>query len=204
MSDNKELYRQLQGVIAGNQQDFANVFKCYYTVLVRYAYSFIKNKEAAEDIVQEFFCKLWLEKEKLKQIRNFDAFIYVSIKNISLNYLRDKKIKINIDVVHPAEENTILADIVREEIYTDLIAAIRQLPLQCRTILFMKLEGADNKTISHDLNIAEETVRSQIRRGISILKSTLRKDIFIAFIFTFGILRKQTSLNSRSGKQSFI
>lgn len=164
----------LQLISQGDNIAYTTIFRKYYKALVIFAHTFLKNKETAEDLVQNFFCKIWEERINLSKIENCRSYFYISIHHTCLNYLRDNKIITGNPLPEkPAEEN-MLDILMEEEIYRILIENIRQLPGKCKDILLMKINGMGNTEIAAQMNITEETVRSQIRRGKNLLKTHMQ------------------------------
>ena len=71
------------------------------------------------------------------------------------------------------KEDDFVGRMMEEEVYRELYDAVRRLPARCRDIFILKLDGADNRDIARQLDITEETVRSQLRRGKEILRRKL-------------------------------
>lgn len=156
----------------GDKQAYAAIFQEYYGPLVQYARQFVGDADVAEDIVQEFFCHLWENRKRLKDIQSFKTYFYASVRNRALNYLRDRHV-VSIEGFEIRKEEDFLMEIMEEEIYRELYAAVYKLPDKCRQIFLMKLEGQENQKIAFELGISEETVRSQLRRGKELLQKQL-------------------------------
>ena len=72
----------------GDERAFQGLFVDYYSVLVSFAMKYLDNQEAAEDIVQDVFVKIWETREKLGGIDNLSAYLYQMVRFRSFNYLR--------------------------------------------------------------------------------------------------------------------
>ena len=68
---------------------FEALYKMYFVRLFRFCFSIIHQKESAEEIVNDVFLKLWENRARGPAIDNPRLYLYVSVKNRSLNYLRD-------------------------------------------------------------------------------------------------------------------
>jgi len=78
--------------IAGREA-FSSVFRELYEPLVRYASGITKKTEAAEDVVQEVFLKLWTDRDEITIERSLQAFLYTMVRNRALNANRNRKTK---------------------------------------------------------------------------------------------------------------
>lgn len=162
----------IKSLSKGDRKAYESVFSEFYVPLVLYACKFVKDHDVAEDIVQDFFCKLWEGRRHLPDIRSFKTYLYTSVRNRSLNYLRDKH-SVSIEEATLFSESDFLKEMMEEEIYRELYAAIRKLPDKCGRILLLKLDGKDNIEIGKILGVTEETVRSQLRRGRELLQKNM-------------------------------
>lgn len=169
-------------LINGDKRAYASLFNEFYAPLVLYARRFVVNQDAAEDIVQEFFCHLWEERKNLVGIKVFKAYLYRSVRNRSLNYLRDKH-SVSIGDYKFSSGDDFLNDMMEEEIYNRLYKAVNQLPEKCRQIFMLKLEGKSNQEIAITLQVTEETVRSQLRRGRELLQKSLTDLLVLGIVF---------------------
>lgn len=170
---------------AGDKDAYSSLYQMYYVPLVHYSCRIVKKQEVAEDIVQGFFCWLWEEHRRLTEITYFKTYFYTAVRNLSLDFLKIKTLN-NIPEKESATTGNFLEDIMEEEIFRLLHTAIQQLPQKCRQIMLMHLEGEDNQQIAKELNINEDTVRSQLRRGREILHdkfSGTREQLFLFYLF---------------------
>ncbi len=162
----------LKSVSKGDKTAYNSLFREFYGPLVLYACHFVEDRDVAEDIVQGFFCYLWENRVELKTVQSFKTYFYTSVRNRSLNYLRDKHV-VSIEGFEIRKEEDFLMEIMEQEIYRELYVAIRKLPDKCQQIFLLKLAGKDNNEIAQEMNISEDTVRSQLRRGREILQKQL-------------------------------
>ena len=154
----------------GDKNAYSRIFYEFYTPLLLYSSKYTGNREASEDIVQDFFCRLWENRKKLVRDKSFLAYIFYSVRNRSLNYLRDTR-SVSIEGFEKQSEEDFLSEIMEEEVYKEVYAAVQKLPDRCRQIFLLKLDGKENHEIAALLQISEETVRSQLRRGRELLQN---------------------------------
>src|SRR6185503_6589148 len=67
------------------------IFKLYHKSFYFLARQIVKNDEQAEDIVSDCFLKLWKKRHEFKSFDSIRAFMYVIIKNASIDYIRHKQ-----------------------------------------------------------------------------------------------------------------
>ena len=79
------------GLKQGDHDSYEALFKLYYAKFVNFADAIIKDRNAAKDIVQEAFIKVWANRAKLDENQVLQNYIYVIVKRLILNYLRDHR-----------------------------------------------------------------------------------------------------------------
>src|SRR5699024_6122392 len=114
------------------------------------------------------------------------TFLYVSVKNLCFNYIRNKKN--TIDYTSPEVQNkeaTFKNYLIEEEAYRIIDDAVNALPPQSKKIIKMHLEGKQNKEIAETLNISVNSVKTLKYNALSVLKHSL-KDYFYLLILFFA------------------
>lgn len=74
-------------IATGDQNSFRQLFHLYAKRLTQFAYAIVKWNDAAREIVDEVFIKIWKNKTSITSIQNLTVYLYKAIKNTSLNYL---------------------------------------------------------------------------------------------------------------------
>jgi len=161
-----------------NSKEFETIFNQYYPVLCRYAFSLVKNKVTAEDIVQEQFINLW-ENRYRTSISSYSAYLFKAVKNKSINYLQSGHYK-NIVLSDPLKESSKITNCTREainhnELQQLIVEAIRKLPPRCSYIFYLKrFEEFSNAEIAKKLSISVKTVENQMTIAIRKITAFLR------------------------------
>lgn len=93
MKENTET-QQRELAIRLSQTDrhaFDELFRALYPRLVRYTFRITRDWEASDDITQDAFVMLWQKRENIDPDRSVRAYLYQSVRNRALNYLRDHR-----------------------------------------------------------------------------------------------------------------
>ena len=141
----------------GDIKAFEALFREFYPSMCFVAMRFIGNQEAAEDIVQEAFIKLWEKRTTYNDIPCLKTFLYVSVKNLCFNHIRNKKN--TIDYTSPEVQNKEVIfknHLIEEETYRIVSHAIDSLPPQSSKIIKMCLEGKQNKEIAESMKTSSK------------------------------------------------
>ena len=117
----------IQRLSQGDREAYTAVFREYYAPLVVYSSRIVKEREIAEDIVQEFFCYLWKQRRQLAEMHSFTTYLYRSIHNRLLNYLRDRR-GIPIEDQDMLKEDDFVGRMMEEEVYRELYGQPRHCP----------------------------------------------------------------------------
>ena len=168
-----------QRLSRGDETAFQETFEIYFKVLVLFATKFSLDKETAEDLVQDIFVKLYEQRDRLQFHSSLKAFLYQSVKNRCIDFIRTTKnrekhhgeIKASSDLEGLDSEELMMQSELEEKIYQ----SIKQLPEQCQLIFKMnRFEGKRNQEIADELNISKRTVETQISKALK----RLREDIY--------------------------
>ncbi|MCR6718729.1 MAG: RNA polymerase sigma-70 factor [Chitinophagaceae bacterium] len=170
--------KKLQTAISqGDQQAFTSLFRLLYPGLLNFALQYVHVKEAAEEITNDIFVKLWNRKEHLPEIDNLSTYLFVSVKNHSLNYLKQYS-HIHVAVENNDGDSSLVnrddpeQQLEWKEISFRLNMAIDKLPDQCRTVFkLIKEDGFRYKEVAEILGISPRTVETQLFRAIKKLQS---------------------------------
>jgi len=125
----------------------------FYSPLTLFADRLLKDRAAAEDIVGESFIKLWNKKNDFETVQNIKAFLYITVRNASLNYLkqakRDSLSKQQLAYLQSEKEEFVLNSMIRAEVLKEILQEIERLPEQCGKVLKLGyLEGLKNQEIA--------------------------------------------------------
>lgn len=123
--DKDRLHELIQQKILGQKVE-EELYKSYHHLVYQIAFSVLKNKENAEDVMQNVFAKLVeMPKEKLPTTKE-TSWLYSVTKNEALNYFRKNKKEIPVEEIYEwMDENTQINEMIEKEDYQKLIRWIR-------------------------------------------------------------------------------
>ena len=172
----------LEQMQAGNEKAFDKLFLKYYNSLCRFAYIYLKDEFASEEIIQELFINIWEQRDILKIQTSLISYLYTAAKNRALNYLQ----KGNTRKLHEnsfakernAEVNEAHDTDTIQEIHLELARAVENLPQKCRQIFHLsRNEEKTNREIAEHLGISVKTVENQITIALKRIRVSLSKHI---------------------------
>lgn len=180
---------------AMTSHEFDQAFRQLYLPLGMYALRIVDDTDSAEDIVEDAFLKTWQLIELGKEIENFKSYMYRSVRNGCISFLRNQKETVAFDDMPENAKDTIdinaLQDVDEETIDTSvrdarIWKAIDELPERCREVFLMsKRDGLSNDEIAEELGISVKTVKNQMTKAFSRLREALssgHKPFFLPFL----------------------
>lgn len=163
-------------------REFETQFRKLYLPLCMYALRIVDNAEDAEDLVADAFMKVWETIGDGVEIDNFSAFIYRTLRNGCISFLRSQRQMVSLENVPEVNEATV--DTSRRD--ARIWEAIDRLPDKCREIFLMsKRDGMSQEEIAEELNISVKTVKNQMTKAFSRLRESLtgaHRPFFLPFL----------------------
>lgn len=169
----------------GNLTAFEMLFKQYYQPLVNYCFTIVKDRNDAEDIVQQTFTQLWQKREELQIETSAKAYLYRAVHNAGLNKLRQNAVRTSYanDVRYTSDLHS--AETAEpHDLKERIAAAIEQLPEQCGKIFKMsRFEEMKYQEIANALGLSVKTVENQMGKALKVLRETLKDYLVIVLLF---------------------
>jgi RNA polymerase sigma-70 factor (family 1) len=184
---------------AGDEEAFKRIYYYFYNKLYLFSKAIVKTKEAAEEIAEDVFIKIWQQRANLSAIKNLRVYLYIATKNTSLNYLSQKAKDnilqpfddINIDLYKSALTPEHL--MITAEMHRKIQQQVEALPPRCKIIFkLVREDGLKYKEVSDILNISVNTIDVQMAIAIKKIAKAFRPefDHWVADKIKLGSLRK--------------
>src|SRR5690606_27898738 len=123
-----------------NEAAFEQLFKKHFRGMHSYAFTLVKDDMAAEEIVQNIFYKLWEKEEQIEIRESVSGYLYRSVYNDCLNYLKHLKVRDayqSYGMEQDRSVNNTSSRLELGELEKHLEKALNELPEKCRTIFQM-------------------------------------------------------------------
>lgn len=173
----------------GDEVVFEQIFRQFHPMLCRYAHTILKDVEAAEEIVQDVFLKIWEKRESLVITVSVKSYLYRAVHNSCLNLVDKKKKEVRMDevplkIVHQSAAP--VEDIQTRELEKAIAGALDQLPEQCRKVFELSRFGnMKYREIAEMLGISIKTVENQMGKALRIMREQLATYLTILGPFFF-------------------
>ncbi|MGV8136946.1 MAG: RNA polymerase sigma factor [Mangrovibacterium sp.] len=169
---------------SGDPKALRLFFDGFYPSVCVYAIKFIKQSDIAEDIAQDAFVQFWKIRDHFTSIRKIRAFIYTTVRNACINYLKQKKTRESILAWNQAIEELSYELLIEEETYRLLDAAIQQLPNRTREIILLALQGHNNPEIAEIMGVSINTIKTLKKNAYVDLRHMLSHQTHLLFILS--------------------
>lgn len=168
---------------------FDYIFNHYYSGLCTYSQRYLSDKSAVEDLVQDFFVSLWIKRDQLTINISLKSYLFTSVRNRCLDYLKHNKIQKEFTLRSLRESEDLDNDnynlYVERELRVAINGALEKLPPRCREIFELsRFKGLRNQEIAEKLNISKRTTEIQISLALKILRTEL-KDFLPAWLLIY-------------------
>lgn len=169
--------QMLAGSIKNNAAAQEELYNRFSPRMLGVCYRFAKNREDAEDMLQEGFIKVFTQLHQYRNEGALEGWIRRIVVHTCINILKkNKKFADSVDIIH-AKGLHIREDMIPSIMQAkQVVECIRLLPLGYRTVLNLyAIEGFSHREIGNLLDIEESTSRSQYTRAKAMLEDILVK-----------------------------
>lgn len=182
-------WHDMQALVEGNETAFEMLFRTYYKPLCQYAYSFLNDKDEAEEVVQSTFISVWEKRSDIRIETSMKSYLYRSVRNGCLNFI--KHIKVRKQFVasenlggEPAHDG-VSQKVISGELEGKILAAMKVLPEQCRLVFQLsRFEELKYQEIATQLNISVKTVENHMGKALKIMRQELKEYLPLLLLFT--------------------
>jgi len=184
---------QTETLTVGDITAFEMLFRTYYQPLCQYAFTFLRDKEDAEEIVQSTFLMVWEKRETLSIRTSVKPYLYAMVRNACLNVIKHQKIKQK----HAGEEialadrshDAVAQTVASNELEHRINMAVEELPEQCRMVFKLsRFEELKYAEIAAQLNISIKTVENQMGKALKIMREQLKDYLPLIMVILNGFL----------------
>lgn len=175
---------------------FVSLFEQYKEPFTLFACSYIRDREAAEDIFAEAMMQYWEKRRELAGDTNIPAYILTSVKNRALNHLRHLHVRTETEdrlYAHAQRELNFRiaslescdpAELFTAEMKTIVQNTLQRLPEQTRLIFYKsRFENRTNREIAEEMGISIKTVEFHISKALKVFRTTLKDYLPLLVLF---------------------
>ena len=173
MEEEKDILRRVSG---GDSDAFRLIFLKYAPRVEAFAMKMLKNIHEAQDVSQNIFTKLWMQRSELAGVRSLNAYLFRMTRNAVLDICKHSRIRMQFES-SARVDGQILCDDVAERVDTAeltrlIAAAVSKMPARRYEIFRLSREcGKNNREIAEELNISPKSVENQITKALGRIEN---------------------------------
>ncbi|MEI6899275.1 MAG: RNA polymerase sigma-70 factor [Bacteroidota bacterium] len=177
-----------------NKTDFEVLFRTHYGPLCSYANRFLKDVDAAEEVVQEVMFKFWTNRNTIVIESSVKSYLFRAVRNGCLNVIKHDQIREKYRTEKESEPSPSWDSFEDQAIISELQVKIRQavdhLPVERKKVFIMsRYDGLTYQQIATKLNISVKTVENQMGAALKTLRSELSEYLPWVILFFFDLFR---------------
>jgi RNA polymerase sigma-70 factor (ECF subfamily) len=185
--------QQIEALTAGDETAFEMIFRTYYQPLCSYAYTFLQDKEEAEEIVQGTFLSVWEKRDTLTIHTAVRPYLYAMVRNACLNVIKHEKIKqkhaVEEVALAPHSHDSVTHAVASSELEAKIQDAMEKLPEQCRLVFKLsRFEELKYAEIAEQLDISVKTVENHMGKALKIMREQLKDYLPLLLVLMNGFL----------------
>lgn len=184
---------QTEALTVGDITAFEMLFRTYYQPLCNYAFTFLRDKEDAEEIVQSTFLLVWEKRETLAIRTSVKPYLYAMVRNACLNVIKHEKIKqkyVSEEIaMADRSHDSVTHTVASNELEYRIKVAMEELPEQCRMVFKLsRFEELKYAEIAEQLNISVKTVENHMGKALKIMREQLKDYLPLIIVLLNGFL----------------
>jgi RNA polymerase sigma-70 factor (family 1) len=178
----------------GDPLSFDKIFKRYNKKVYYFALSYLRNKEEAEDIVQEVFLNLWRFRVQINEYMDFSRYLFKITYNLTCKKFRkqesDKRVLEEVLKNMPSEDDATKIEIEYNGLVETTNNLIGKLPSRMKSILILSIEEhLSPEEIASKLSISRKTVENYLASARSSLRKSLSEGGVLSVLFFWLFIR---------------
>ncbi|MET1054005.1 MAG: sigma-70 family RNA polymerase sigma factor [Pedobacter sp.] len=167
-------------IAEGDRVSFNELYRRHMHNVYSYIHLICKSRETTEEVVQDLFLKIWLNRKNLEHIRHFKPYLYRSARNLLLDRVRKSQVEVKAKelVLRTDMEHTESSDsnIICNQYKQFTIEAISRLPEKRKRIVELRTqEDLSLDEIAAQLSISKSVVKKQLYSGMNFVRDYIHK-----------------------------
>ncbi len=165
----------------GDAQAFERLYRTYLVPLCDFAYACVRNRDVAQEIVQDLFCAIWQQRFTIDMPHGTRPYLYAAVRNRARNALRNLHVELSAEerLARPVDSMRESVpsphdEAVAQDLAEALSRAIAALPPRCREVFtLLRYHRLTYREAARVLAISPKTVEIHMGRALAILRDQL-------------------------------
>ncbi|MEJ1237207.1 RNA polymerase sigma-70 factor [Chryseolinea sp. T2] len=173
-------------VAEGDEAAFRVLFNSYCHRVNSFATGLTRSETIGQETVQEIFMKIWLKREALTSVINFDAFLFTMVRNHVYNIMRRQALEAQakstfqgeVVATFDSEDDDVLSE--RKHMLDKVVDSLPQ--QQRRVFQLCQLQGLKYQEAAALLNISRLTVKTHMQQALKTIRMQVSRLILAAAV----------------------
>jgi len=175
----------IKNLMNGDRSSFNRIYDLYAGRLYAFSLDFCKEKADAEDIVQDVFIRLWINRGSIRNTDSVKSLLFAMARNALISAW---KAKTEMKFGHYSEADNIASADVSEQEYAELETMVngfidRLNPTQRDVVRMSRFENKCHMEIAENLGLSVQTVKNALSQGLKSVRLSLGKHVFLILLF---------------------
>jgi RNA polymerase sigma-70 factor (ECF subfamily) len=186
---NKQLnieYQRVKKLRKGDVEAFNQLFYAYSARLYYFVHGYLKNKEDAEELVQEIFSKIWEKRTTLDEHLSFKSYLFtIAFNAIKKHFRRQAYLNRYFDHSNAnIPERAVYEDVDYASLKALVDKLVDNMP-EKRKAVFLKsrYEGKNAQEISDEMSISKSTVENHLNQALKYLRQHLDQKYLVGMLY---------------------
>ena len=172
----KQLYKEF---LLGDKNSFEKIVIRHKDSIIYFIYRYVKSIDIAEDIAQDVFLYMLINKRKYKFEYSLKTYLYTIAKSKALNYIKREKRIIGLDEMQFEDIDELEEKVFRDEKAENLKKCIKKLKIDYQNAIYLAdIEELNYKEIGHILKKTESSVKVLIHRARKTLEKIVKEEAY--------------------------
>jgi RNA polymerase sigma-70 factor (ECF subfamily) len=169
---------QIEKMKAGDRESFNQVFRRYYSPMVRFCIRYVADSDIASEIVQDLFVKLWSNREKISFNTSFESYMLTSVRNSALTYINKERVHAEVNeriFTDDSDANDPSETLQSNNLESSYRAILANMPEKRREVfLASRYDGLKYAEIADKMGLSQKTVEAHMTAAIKQLREGLK------------------------------
>jgi RNA polymerase sigma-70 factor (family 1) len=170
----------------GDEGAFSELFLAYHNQIGAFVNTIVDSKEMVEEIVQDVFLKVWLDRHSLPAVQKFTSYLFILTRNYALNAIRKKinQERWQHEYLNTTRDVVLTEDASPDDDYLSLLeSAMEHLPPQQRKVFELRKDGFKNPEIAEQLGLTVDSVKKYQQLALKSVSEFVKMRAIVSLTF---------------------
>jgi len=178
----------VKNLLKDDKKALDDLYAFYYPRLYSFSKKILKVEDDVNDILQDVFVKIWLNRKKINSVETFNSYIFTITKNAIISLFREKTrnsdFELKVRQAATGEEFIIETELEYQDLKEKVDALIEKLPEKRKQVYILSREkGLSNAEIAEQLGISVKTVEDHMMHSLRYLREKMKNLDIVSMLF---------------------